>query len=103
SGEECMKWKPVVLAVLAAASFLFFPGAGAQTDSKSGHAAIASAHTLATGAGFEVLDEGGNGFDAAVAVAAALSVLEPQSSGIGGGWLFLLRRASGCQAMQGGR
>ncbi|MDQ2972596.1 MAG: gamma-glutamyltransferase [Pseudomonadota bacterium] len=58
------------------------------------HAAIASAHTLATAAGLEVLGQGGNAFDAAVAVAAALSVVEPQSSGIGGGGLFLLRRAS---------
>jgi gamma-glutamyltranspeptidase/glutathione hydrolase len=59
-----------------------------------GRAAIASAHTLATAAGFEALDMGGNAFDAAVAVAATLSVVEPQSSGIGGGGLFLLRRAS---------
>ncbi|HET7925425.1 MAG TPA: gamma-glutamyltransferase [Rhodanobacteraceae bacterium] len=68
---------------------------GALADTaKPGRAAIASAHKLATDAGFEVLGEGGNAFDAAVAVAAALSVLEPQSSGIGGGGLFLLRRAS---------
>jgi len=60
---------------------------------KPGHAAIASAHKLATAAGFEVLAAGGNAFDAAVAVAATLSVVEPQSSGIGGGGLFLLHRA----------
>lgn len=60
---------------------------------KPGKAAIASAHTLATEAGFEVLDAGGNAFDAAVAVSAALSVVEPQSSGIGGGAFFLLHRA----------
>jgi len=59
-----------------------------------GRAAIASAHVLATKAGFEVLDMGGNAFDAAVAVASTLSVVEPQSSGIGGGGLFLLRRTS---------
>ena len=61
---------------------------------KPGHAAIASAHKLATAAGFEVLDQGGNAFDAAVAVASTLSVVEPQSSGIGGGGLFLVRRAA---------
>src|SRR5690606_30043003 len=63
----------------------------ADTPAK-GSAAIASAHTLATEAGFEVIAQGGNAFDAAVAVAAAMSVVEPQSSGIGGGGLFLLHR-----------
>ncbi|MEO7755870.1 MAG: gamma-glutamyltransferase, partial [Dokdonella sp.] len=59
-----------------------------------GRAAISSAHVLATQAGFDALDAGGNAFDAAVAVAAMLSVVEPQSSGIGGGGFFLVRRAS---------
>jgi gamma-glutamyltranspeptidase/glutathione hydrolase len=89
-----MKYKPGLFPVVAVALCLFFGHASAQDDAKPGHAAIASAHKLATAAGFEVLAEGGNGFDAAVAVAAALSVLEPQSSGIGGGGFFLLRRAS---------
>lgn len=71
---------------------LFFVHAAQAADTPP-RAAIASAHTLATEAGFEVLAQGGNAFDAAVAVAAALSVVEPQSSGIGGGGLFLLRRA----------
>jgi len=87
-----MKWKPGVLAAVALS--LVVGTAGAESTGKPGHAAIASAHTLATDAGFEVLAEGGNAFDAAVAVAAALSVLEPQSSGVGGGGLFLIRRAS---------
>ncbi len=59
-----------------------------------GAAAIASAHPLATEAGNEVLRAGGNAFDAAVAVSAALMVVEPSGSGLLGGGMFLLHRAS---------
>ena len=52
--------------------------------------AIASAHELATQAGFEIIQQGGNAFDAAIAVSATLSVVEPISSGLGGGGFFLL-------------
>lgn len=56
-------------------------------------AAIASGHHLATDAGLQMLAEGGNAFDAAVAVSSTLSVVEPISSGLGGGGLFLLHDA----------
>ncbi|MGY1424301.1 gamma-glutamyltransferase [Lysobacter sp. A289] len=57
-------------------------------------AVIASAHSLATEAGLDIIAQGGNAFDAAVAVSATLSVVEPISSGLGGGGFFLLHDAS---------
>ena len=66
--------------------------------------AVASAHPLATQAGMQILEAGGNAFDAAVAVSAALAVVEPYSSGIGGGGFWLLHRAGdGKQVMLDGR
>jgi gamma-glutamyltranspeptidase/glutathione hydrolase len=67
-------------------------------------AAIASAHPLATEAGLRILAAGGNAFDAAVAVSAALAVVEPYSSGLGGGGFWLLHRAGdGLEIMIDGR
>ncbi len=84
------------------ALWLFLPGAAVAITPQ--HAAIASAHPLVNAAGYEVLDAGGNAFDAAVAVSAALAVVEPNASGLGGGGFWLLHRAEdGFEVMVDGR
>lgn len=54
--------------------------------------AVAAANPLATDAGYQVLKAGGSAIDAAIAVQMVLALVEPQSSGIGGG-AFLLHAA----------
>ena len=55
---------------------------------------VATANPLATQAGFEILRAGGNAIDAAIAVQLVLGLVEPQSSGLGGG-AFLLYHDAG--------
>ncbi|MGZ4968913.1 MAG: gamma-glutamyltransferase [Methylobacter sp.] len=87
-----------------AALFLTIVFGAAQVYADGSKTAIASAHPLATAAGFEILDKGGNVFDAAVAVSATLAVVEPSGSGLGGGGYWLLHREQdGFETMIDGR
>lgn len=84
-GLIMLKVREIVLTI-----FVLFWSIQGYTESHK--VAIASAHPLATEAGFEVLAKGGNVYDAAIAVSAALAVVEPFASGLGGGAYWLLHR-----------
>src|SRR5579872_478290 len=81
------------IATIAAIALLFAAGeAAAQADAPrelqsatTSHAMVAAANPLAVEAGVKVLQRGGSAIDAAVAVQAVLGLVEPQSSGLGGG------------------
>jgi gamma-glutamyltranspeptidase/glutathione hydrolase len=72
---------------------------------KSGWAAqkfmVAAANPLAADAGYQMLKRGGSAIDAAIATQLVLTLVEPQSSGIGGGAFLLYSTAKGVQAFDG--
>ncbi len=89
--------KTLIVRPLLLLGLLLCPIAWADSPARAERpdgAAIASGHALATQAGIDILAQGGNAFDAAVAVSSTLAVVEPISSGLGGGGFFLLHDAA---------
>ncbi|MGY4801801.1 gamma-glutamyltransferase [Teichococcus aerofrigidensis] len=87
------------LGSLGLMALLLAPAAAAQEaprpPARAERQMVAAAHPLAAEAGLAMLRQGGGAVDAAVAVQAVLTLVEPQSSGIGGGALLLHWRAEG--------
>lgn len=76
----------VIIAIVLFGIFFSFSeeSQGAKRPAEGTRGMVSSAHPVATEAGLSILKKGGNAFDAAVAVAATLNVVEPMMSGIGG-------------------
>lgn len=87
-----------------AVTLLIFTFAVNAQSANLNQAGVATAHPLATDIGEKILRNGGNAIDAAVAISAALAVVEPYGSGLGGGGFWLVHNAvDGSDMMIDGR
>ena len=76
-------------------TFIFSCSFPKEQANKSKHAMVVSAHPLASEIGLQIIKNGGNAVDAAVAVQFALAVVYPSAGNIGGGGFFVYRSNGG--------
>lgn len=109
---SCLLFSPLLLspAALGEVDFQYqrpeiAPESASGSEEKPGWAtetfAVAAANPLATDAGYQILKAGGSAIDAAIAVQMVLTLVEPQSSGIGGGSFLMYHDGEEVRAYDG--